>query len=103
MNYWIRFILVYLAVTLTDICWSMYFIETDNRNAMKAAFWSAFIILVSSYAITNYVFEKTYVIAAMLGAFTGTYITIKLKNTLERRLRLRTVTRSAEQTKHNVD
>jgi peptidoglycan biosynthesis protein MviN/MurJ (putative lipid II flippase) len=73
----IQFILVMLALILADICWTMYFTETANKNAVKAGIWSALIMLSGSYATVSFVNDKRFIVAAMLGAFIGTYATIK--------------------------
>ena len=73
----IQFILVMLALILADICWTMYFTETANKHAVKAGIWSALIMLSVSYATVSFVNDKRFIVAAMLGAFIGTYATIK--------------------------
>jgi peptidoglycan biosynthesis protein MviN/MurJ (putative lipid II flippase) len=73
----IQFVLVMLALILADICWTMYFTETANKNAVKAGIWSALIMLSGSYATVSFVNDKRFIVAAMLGAFIGTYATIK--------------------------
>lgn len=73
------FVLVALAVALADVCWTMFFIETSNSHATKASVWSALIILCGSYSTVSYVQDNRLIIAAMIGAFIGTYLTIKFK------------------------
>lgn len=73
----IQFILVMLALILADICWTMYFTETANKHAVKAGIWSALIMLSGSYATVSFVNDRRFIVAAMLGAFIGTYATIK--------------------------
>lgn len=77
MTFWTTYLLVILALTLADICWTMYFIETANKHAVKAGVWSAFIILCGSFATVNFVNDPRFITAAMIGAFIGTYATIK--------------------------
>jgi uncharacterized protein YqgC (DUF456 family) len=83
MGFWTTFVLVVLALTLADICWTMYFTETANKHATKAATWSALIILCGSFATVSFVHDKRLIVAAMIGAFLGTYITIKWMNKKE--------------------
>lgn len=73
----IQFILVMLALIVADVCWTMYFTETANKNPVKAGIWSALIMLSGSFATVSFVNDKRFIIAAMLGAFIGTYATIK--------------------------
>lgn len=58
-----------LAMILADVCWTLYFIQTEKRDALKAGFWSSMIILVGGFATTEYVHDRIYMIPAMLGAF----------------------------------
>jgi hypothetical protein len=79
----VTFVLVALAMAFADICWTLYFIDVEERRAHAASFWSAMIILVSAFTVTNYVENKIYVIAAFIGAYLGTYGTIKWKQKKE--------------------
>ena len=74
---WWTFSSVIIAVALADVCWTMYFIETSNKNAVKAGVWSSLIMLCSAFAVSTYVSEKIYIGAAIIGAFIGTWATIK--------------------------
>ena len=68
-----------VAMALADVCWTLYFIDVEERRAHPAAFWSAMIILVTAFTVTNYVENKIYIAAAFLGAYCGTYVTIRWK------------------------
>lgn len=83
MSYPLQFIAVIGAVAIADAFWTLYFIETEKRNALMASVWSSLIILASAYATTSYVDDKRFVIAAVLGAFIGTFITISYKKRKE--------------------
>lgn len=80
----LNFLLVAGAVALADVCWTMYFIHTAKENEIKAGIWSAFIILCSSYATVSYVTDTRYIVAAMIGAFVGTWGTILYKKKKDR-------------------
>lgn len=77
MTFEIQFILVMLALIVADVCWTMYFVETANKHAVKAGIWSALIMLSGSFATVSFVNDRRFIVAAMLGAFIGTYATIK--------------------------
>lgn len=77
MTFAIQFFLVMVALIVVDLCWTMYFVETEKRNAVKAGLWSALIMLSGSYATVSFVEDKRLIIAAFIGAFIGTYSTIK--------------------------
>ena len=84
MNY-TTFFLVVFAVCLADICWTFYFIETENRASVKAAFWSALIMFASAFTTTTYVEDRKYVWAAALGAFIGTWGAVEFKKRKEQK------------------
>jgi hypothetical protein len=75
----VTFLLIMVAMALADVCWTLYFIDVEERRAHPAAFWSAMIILVTAFTVTNYVENKIYIAAAFLGAYCGTYVTIRWK------------------------
>lgn len=72
MNYWFTFLFVVVAVCLADVCWTMYFIETEKRNAVKAGVWSSLIMVTGAFTTTKYVDDPTFIVAAIIGAFVGT-------------------------------
>ncbi|WMJ09732.1 hypothetical protein [Nitrosomonas sp. sh817] len=82
---WVTFFLIMVAMALADVCWTLYFIDVEERRAHAAAFWSAMIILVTAFTVTNYVENKIYIAAAFLGAYAGTYVTITWKKKVESR------------------
>lgn len=73
----INAVVVFIAAVITDVTWAKYTIHTSQHRAFVAAAWSVGIVLVgavSIYAIAN---EPIYVIPSALGAFVGTYFTVK--------------------------
>jgi hypothetical protein len=84
LTYIIKFILVIAFMTLTDIAWAFYVIKVDNRQAVKAGVWSMMIMLFGALTTTNYIDDKTLIIAAMIGCFIGTYITVKYHDKIEK-------------------
>lgn len=75
----VKFLLIMIAMALADVCWTLYFIDVEERKAHAAALWSAMIILVTAFTVTNYVENEIYITAAFIGAYLGTFITIKWK------------------------
>ena len=74
-----------IAMAFADVCWTLYFIDVEERKAHAAAFWSALIILVTAFTVTNYVENEIYITAAFIGAYLGTFGTIKWKQKMERK------------------
>lgn len=79
-----KFLLVVVFMTFTDIAWASYTIKVDNRQAAKAGLWSMMIMLFSALTTTNYVNDKSLIIAAMVGCFLGTFITVRYHDKIEK-------------------
>ena len=74
---WIMFIGVFLAMMITDIMWAKYTLAVAFLNPFLAGIYSAVIILMGAVTVVAYVEDRYMLIPAMLGAFVGTYYTIK--------------------------
>jgi len=77
MSYWLQFITIIILVTLSDICWTMYFIKVGEKKSFAAASWSSIILLFGALTTINYVHDKTLIIAAAIGGFIGTFISVE--------------------------
>jgi len=76
----IKSVLVFLATVLSDTLWAMYIRRTNLGKALSASSLSAVIVLTAGVVAIEYVNNNWYLIPAALGAFVGTYITIKFDN-----------------------
>jgi hypothetical protein len=83
MAFAIKFIIVTVAMILADICWTMYFIETEKRRSVPAGLWSAAILLFGSAVTINYVDDHRLLVAAIIGSFIGVVGTIEYKKRKE--------------------
>lgn len=83
MEYWIKFISVILSVCIGDICWTYYFIKIEERKAMASALWSMAIMGCGAFSVNTYVNDKSFIIAALIGAFIGTYLSVWYKKRKE--------------------
>lgn len=72
----IRFALVFLAVALADVCWTKYMQKVAEKLAHASAFWSAAIIALGAFTVTEYVQDRWLIVAAILGAYVGTWVTL---------------------------
>jgi hypothetical protein len=79
MEYIIKFIAVIIATAAVDICWTMYFLGVESRRSMSAATWAVILLVVSAFVTTNWIHDNTLLIAAAIGSFIGTYISIEHK------------------------
>jgi len=79
----LKFLLVMLATIIADICWTMYFIETEKRRPIHAGLWGSSIFLFGSLVTMNYVEDHRLLIAAIIGSFIGVAGTIEYKKRKE--------------------
>lgn len=79
MSFTAQFALVFVSLVAVDVCWTLYIAEVNARNAVKAATWSALIMLCGAFATISFVHDKRLLIAAILGAWVGTYIAVRIK------------------------
>jgi hypothetical protein len=70
----------FLAVFVTDIIYTHFLRAVQNDRPVVASFWATVVTFTASVAIINYTTDHTHLIAALLGAFTGTYVGMKFKN-----------------------
>ena len=71
------------AMALTDICWAYYFMKVDERKSVSASLWAVALFICGATVTTNYVSDKSLLIAAAIGSFIGTYVTIEYKKRKE--------------------
>ncbi len=76
-NIYIKSILVFFAVAIVDVFWTRYFQATAEKLPMQAGVYSSFIILFGAFTTASYIHNGILVIPATLGAFVGTYLTVK--------------------------
>ena len=79
MAFVIKFILVMVAMFLTDVCWTMYFVEVEKRKSIPAGIWGSAILLFGSVVTINYVDDHRLLAAAIIGSFLGVVATIEYK------------------------
>lgn len=87
MEYAVKFLLVMLAMALTDVCWTYYFIKVNERRSMQAGFWAILLFFSGAVVTTNYVEDSSMMVAAAIGSFVGTTLTIEYKKMKERKER----------------
>lgn len=78
MGFGLQFFLVFLSLIAVDICWTFYIANVNAKHAVKAALWSASIMLCGAFATISYVHDKRLLTAAILGALVGTFAAVKI-------------------------
>ena len=72
-----------IAMAITDVCWAYYFIKVGERKAVQAGLWAVMLFFAGAVVTTNYVGDHTMMIAAAIGSFIGTWITVRYKKSKE--------------------
>lgn len=80
----VKFALVFMSLVVVDICWTLYISKVNEGRAAAAACWSAMIMVCGAFATVSYLHDIRLLVAAVMGAWVGTYVTVAFKN---RRLR----------------
>jgi hypothetical protein len=68
------YILVFISTFVADIVWARYIAAAAEKRPLHAAFWSAAIIGLGAFNVTQYAHDWTTVFPALIGAFLGTYV-----------------------------
>lgn len=80
----IKFIFVFLAMALADVCWTYYFIKIGERKSIQAGLWGVGVYLCGAFAVMSYMENKMLLIAAILGSFVGTWASVEYKKRKEK-------------------
>ena len=71
-----RAISVFLTVLFLDLAFAFYILETAAKAPMTAGGWAALIQACNVYLVVSFVQDRRLVLAAMAGAFAGTWLAI---------------------------
>ena len=74
------YIITFLALFVTDVINTLYIKAINKEQPLRASFWAMVVTLAASVAVINYTRDNTMLIPALLGAFVGTYVGMKLKH-----------------------
>ncbi len=75
-----NFVITFFALFITDIIHTLYIKAINKEQPLLASFWAMVVTFAASVAIINYTSDNTMLIPALLGAFAGTYVGMKIKN-----------------------
>lgn len=88
MDYAGKFALVMGLMILVDACWAKYTLAMQQKHPLQSGLWSVGIMLCGAFVTVNYVGDKTLIFAAALGAFIGTFATVKYTRDKEQKTTL---------------
>lgn len=80
MSFELKFFLVFLSLVAVDACWTLYIAKVNEGKALAAATWSALIMVCGAFASISYIHDPRLLLAAVLGAWAGTYATVLFNN-----------------------
>lgn len=70
-------VLVFVATIAVDWMWALYIIYTSKKQPFKAAVFATLLTCLGSFITLSYIHDRRAIIAAALGAFIGTFLSIK--------------------------
>jgi len=73
MDYALKFLLVMGLMVLVDACWAGYTLAMQKKHPLQSGLWSVGIMLCGAWVTVNYMEDRTLLLAAVIGAFVGTY------------------------------
>ena len=73
------YISTFFAVLALDLVYTYYLRAVAENRVLTASFWSVACYLGASVAVINYTANHALLVPALLGAFCGTYLGMKLK------------------------
>ena len=72
-----KYLLVFLLLFISDVLWTLYIRWSSRGLAVRAALTSVFIWAASAWTFLEFIDDRFVIIPASVGAFLGTYLTIK--------------------------
>lgn len=68
---------VFVSMGAADICWTRYMQRVASKEPVVAGMWSAGIVAIGAVSVMAYVNDPLYLIPAGLGAFVGTWWSVR--------------------------
>ena len=80
-------LLIFSTYFILDMFYAYYILCIESRQNLMSSFMAGMITSLSAFGIVNFSKNMLYVVPLFLGAFAGTYFTMKLKEILQSRKR----------------
>ena len=77
------YLITFLAVFFTDVIYIYFLKSVQHNRSWVAALWSVVVTFTASVAVINYTTDHWALIPALLGAFFGTLLGMKLRPKIE--------------------
>jgi len=75
----IDYFTTFIAIFLLDIVYTYYLRCVQYEQALKASVWAVACYVLGSVAVINYTTNHWLIIPAIVGAFCGTYVGMKIR------------------------
>ncbi len=76
----INILFVFIGSFVLDILWVLWVKKIGDSKAVSSAIYSFATVMLSGTIIVEYVGDPRLLLAAALGSFIGTYLTVKVSN-----------------------
>jgi hypothetical protein len=77
---WDIYLITFLAVFFTDAIYIYFLKSVQHNRPIVAALWSVVVTLTASVAVINYTTDHFALVFALLGAFFGTLLGMKIRS-----------------------
>jgi hypothetical protein len=78
-------IIIFVTYFILDMFYAYYILCIESRKNLMSSFMAGIITSLSAFGIVSFSKNMLYIIPLFLGAFAGTYFTMKLKEILQSR------------------
>jgi uncharacterized membrane protein len=75
-----QFLVVFVFTFISDAVWTFYISSVSDKKAMMAGIFSALVVLLGLTVTILVVNEPKHMVSAVIGAWSGTYLTMKWLN-----------------------
>ena len=80
-------ILIFVTYFILDMFYAYYILCIESRQNLMSSFMAGMITSLSAFGVVSFSKNMIYVIPLFLGAFAGTFVTMKTKQILQSRKR----------------
>jgi capsule polysaccharide export protein KpsE/RkpR len=80
-------IIIFLTYFILDMFYAYYILCIESRKNLMSSFMAGIITSLSAFGVVSFSKNMVYVIPLFLGAFAGTFVTMKAKEILQSRKR----------------
>ena len=76
----LNYLIIFISLVLIDIAYIFYLKYVAQNKINKASNWASVVTLLNGIIIINYSSDIYSVLSAMIGAYVGTFISMKFFN-----------------------